>query len=216
MSKYIQFALILFVCVAVDQWTKHIASTRLATTHGAFEHPIVLEIDEDDAGKTVREVLIAEFPRNSAEEVDTIAARFVRTVDGRKLVGDSALEAGDEVEVLYRKVTVIPDYFEFEYTRNPGAAFGLMSGSDSPYRIPFFLVVSVIAIIVIIIMLRGVERRDQLVIWSLSLIAGGAIGNFIDRLSYGWVTDFIVWKYTDEFRWPTFNLADAFKRRTAQ
>lgn len=210
MSKYIQFLLIVVVCVAVDQWTKQIASARLATTHSWFAHPMALTIEPDDAGKTVQEILTEEYHRNTPEEVREIANRYVSDVDGKKLRADSALEAGDEIEVAYRKIVIIPRYFDFEYTRNPGAAFGLLSDADSPWRIPFFIAVSLIAIIVIMLMLRGVERRAQLTIWALSLIAGGAIGNFIDRLSYGWVIDFIVWKYTDEYRWPTFNLADAF------
>lgn len=210
MSKYIQFALIVVVCVALDQWTKQVASARLATTHGAFEHPIVLEVGDEDAGKTVEEVLTEEFAQNTPDEVAELSRRYVRTSTGTKLSADSALEAGDEIEVLYRKVTVIPDYFDLEYTRNPGAAFGIFSSSDSPYRVPFFLIVGVIAILVIIMMLRGVDRRNQMLIWALGLIAGGAIGNFIDRASYGWVIDFIVWKYGAEYRWPTFNLADAF------
>ena len=53
------------------------------------------------------------------------------------------------------------------------------------------------------------DRTDHLTIFALSFIAAGAIGNFIDRVAYGWVIDFIVWKATEEYRWPTFNIADA-------
>jgi signal peptidase II len=105
---------------------------------------------------------------------------------------------------------VIPGYWEWEYTRNPGAAFGILSDADSPWRIPFFIGVSLLAVVVIMLMLRGVDRKEQLTIWALSLIAGGAIGNFVDRVLYGWVIDFVVWKASDQYRWPTFNVADAF------
>jgi len=210
MAKYLQFGLILLACVVLDQWTKQIASSRLATTHYGFTHALEFEVAPELAGKTVEEVLAHEFGSNSAEEVGAIARRFVETPDGERLRANQVLQAGERLRVTYRKVTVVPDYFELEYTRNPGAAFGLLSRANSPWRIPFFIAVSVIAIVVILVMLRGVDRSQQLTIWALSLIAGGAIGNFVDRLLYGWVIDFIVWKYTDEYRWPTFNVADAF------
>lgn len=210
MSKYVQFGLILLVCLVLDQWTKQIASDNLASMHSSFEHPITLVVEEEDAGKTVEELLASEFQRNTTEEIAQMARRFVRSADGTGLRPDEEVTAGQEIQVVYRRVTVIPGYFDFEYTRNPGAAFGLLADTESPLRVPFFIAVSLIAVIVIILMLRGVDRSQQLTIWALSLIAGGAIGNFVDRMAYGWVIDFIVWKYTEEYRWPTFNVADAF------
>lgn len=210
MAKYVQFALILVACIVLDQGTKYVASTNLASAHGDFEHVIELQIEADDEGKTVAAVLAEEFPSNDAEEIEQMARGYVRDASGARVSGETEVQAGDELVVRYRRVTVIPDYFEFEYTRNPGAAFGLLSEGDSPWRIPFFIVVSILALGVITAMLRGVERHQQLTIWALSLIAGGALGNFIDRVLYGYVIDFIVWKYTDSYRWPTFNIADAF------
>ena len=69
---------------------------------------------------------------------------------------------------------------------------------------------SSIALLVIFFMLKSAKLQKQLLIWSLSLVAGGAVGNLIDRVRFEYVIDFIVWKYTDAHRWPTFNLADAF------
>jgi lipoprotein signal peptidase len=209
-SKYVQFILIVLVCVGLDQWTKQIASDNLATTHGSFVHPITLEVSEEDAGETVEEFLTGEFEANTPEEIEEIARRFVTDADERRLAPQKKLDAGDTVRVVYRTVSVIPGHWEWEYTRNPGAAFGLLSDVDSPWRIPFFIGVSLLAVIVIVLMLRGLNRNEQLMIWALSLIAGGAIGNFIDRILYGWVIDFIVWQYDDHYRWPTFNVADAF------
>lgn len=209
-SKYVQFALILFACVVLDQWTKQIASANLATTHGKFEHPITLEVGDDDAGKTLKEFLTGELPANDADEIDEIARRFATDADRRRIAPSATLKADDTVRIAYRTVTVVDGHWKWEYTRNPGAAFGLMSQHDSPWRIPFFIAVSLLAVVVIVWMLRGVERSEQLTICALSLIAGGAIGNFIDRVLYGYVIDFVVWQYNDELRWPTFNVADAF------
>ena len=62
---------------------------------------------------------------------------------------------------------------------------------------------------VIVWIVRGATFDQQVLIWGLSLVAGGAIGNLIDRVRYDYVIDFIVWKVTDANRWPTFNIADS-------
>ncbi len=204
-SKYAIFAAIVVVGIALDQWTKWYASERLATTRPGFiEHPIELTVDEDDAGESVQEFLAGEFAANTPDEIESIARHHVDRP------ADAPLEAGERLVVDNRSVTVVDGYWEFEYTVNPGAAFGLLSDTDSPYRMPFFIVVSLLAVVVIVYLLRGVHPDQTLLIVALSLIGTGAVGNFIDRVRFGHVIDFIVWKYTDQFRWPTFNLADAF------
>lgn len=208
-AKYLQFGLLLLLCVFADQWSKRVASEGLATTHSWIDHRMVIEVAPGLDGKTVEQVLAAELVRNRPDEVREIARRYALSAAGTRLDPSQVLKAGDAITVTDRKVVVIPGYFDFEYTRNPGAAFGLLADNDSPLRIPFFLVVSLIAVGVITMMLRGIDRRDYLSIGALGLIAGGAIGNFIDRMLYGWVIDFIVWK-VDQIRWPTFNIADAF------
>ena len=57
-------------------------------------------------------------------------------------------------------------------------------------------------------MVRGLGAHQLGLIAALAMILGGAVGNFIDRMQHGWVIDFIVWKYTNAYRWPTFNVAD--------
>lgn len=209
-AKYVQFGVLLLLCVFADQWTKQVASTRLATTHSWIDHPIVLTVDKASDRETVEQFLLDEFSQNDPAHVRDIVHRYVTKLDGTRLTANAKLKTGDQVKVEHRKIVVIGGYFDLEYTRNPGAAFGILADRDSPWRLPFFVVVSLFAIVAILLMLRGVDRRDQLAIWALSLIAGGAIGNFIDRLQHGWVIDFIVWKYGDQYRWPTFNIADAF------
>ena len=134
----------------------------------------------------------------------------MRSAEGRPLEPTHTLEPGETIVVENRKVTVIDGYWDFEYTVNPGAAFVLLSDNESAYRLPFFVVVSLLAIAIILYLLRGLPDRQRLLIVSLSMIGTGALGNFIDRIRFGHVIDFIVWKYTDQYRWPTFNVADAF------
>jgi signal peptidase II len=208
--KFVQFGLILVLGIAADQWTKWYSEQRLAMSRpGVFQQEVVLKVPEADAGKTVRDYIAQEFTWSTADEIDHLSKRYLRAEDDRRIYGEDKVEAGQIIRVTYRHVTVIPDYFDLQYTRNPGAAFGFMSNSDSPFRRPFFVGVSALAIILIIYILAGIALEQQLLIWGLSLIASGAVGNFIDRVRFGYVIDFIVWKYTDQYRWPTFNIADA-------
>lgn len=207
--KYGVFFLSVLVLVGIDQWTKQIAEERLATQRpGFFSHNMVLEIAPEHDGSTLEEYLSDELHRNSADEVSEIARRFTVTPQGELLNPTSELSAGDRIEIRQREIVVIPGYWDYQYTRNPGAAFGLLADADESFRKPFFIVVSILAVLIILGLLRSVPFRQQIMYWGLTLIAAGALGNFIDRILYGYVIDFVVWKYTDEYRWPTFNVAD--------
>jgi len=209
-TKYVIFFLVILFGVAADQWTKDYAASRLATQRGGLvDHPIYLPIDESARGETVATFLSAEFESNTPEEIDTIARFHTQKRDGTQLAPDSPLEALDEIKVTNRKVVVIDGYWDYQYTENPGAAFGLLADGHEDWRVPFFVIVSLLAVLMILFILRGVLPDQRLMIWGLSFIASGAIGNFIDRIRFGYVIDFIVWKYTDAYRWPTFNIADA-------
>lgn len=213
LKKYGLFLAIILVFVVADQWTKVHASNWLASQYLAFSHPIVLKVEPGQEGKTVKELLSSVLTANSPSEVDQIAFNYTRLTDAEGTASrpapDLVLKAGQTVEITQRKVVVVPDYFDFQYTRNPGAAFGFLADADSPWRKPFFITVSLVAVGIIVMILRGVAFQQQILLWGLSLIAAGAVGNFIDRVRLGYVIDFIVWKYTDEYRWPTFNIADA-------
>ncbi len=209
--KYLQVVGIVVLCIVLDQWSKHAASTRLATHFpGDFTHYIQLTVPPELDGKTVRDVVEHEFGGwNSPDEIEDIL--FGVTNDGAVLLPASReVSAGDVIEVRKREVVVVPDYFDFQYARNEGAAFSMLADADPEFRKPFFLGVGVIALLLIFGILRGVELRQQLLIVALALIGGGAVGNLVDRVLHGYVIDFIVWKWTDEYRWPTFNLADTF------
>lgn len=205
-KKYGIFLVVVLVLVGIDQWTKLYAQERLATP-GLVD--VELEVKESQDGETVEEFLRAELKANSEEEIADMAAQYTVDYDGMRLGADQTVEAGQKVRVLRREVTVIDGYWDFQYTRNPGAAFGLLADADDSFRKPFFNIVSLLAVLLIIGLLRGVPFRQQLMFWGLTLIAAGALGNYIDRLAYGYVIDFVVWKYTDDHRWPTFNVADA-------
>lgn len=107
---------------------------------------------------------------------------------------------------LYESVTVFENFFHITYILNPGAAFGIFAGKAAAFRVPFFLAISFVASVGIVIFYRSVE--DRLVRAALSLILGGAVGNMIDRARLGEVIDFIdVHWYNNH--WPAFNVADS-------
>ncbi len=106
---------------------------------------------------------------------------------------------------------VLPNYWSFRYVENPGAAWGLLSDLPRRVREPLFHVVSLVALGFIGWMFRRVEPSQRLLQVSLSLVLGGAVGNFLDRVLRGYVIDFIDWHWRNQpnLRWPTFNVADA-------
>lgn len=105
-------------------------------------------------------------------------------------------------------IPVIEDIFEFEYAENCGAAFGLMRDQSPTARAMVFGVAAIAAVGVLLwLFFQG--RGGALFAWSVPLVASGALGNFIDRMRYGYVVDFIHFHYEPwSFDYPTFNVAD--------
>lgn len=103
---------------------------------------------------------------------------------------------------LHQSIEVLGDFGRLTYIRNPGAAFGLFSGS----RVSFILI-SVVAIAIILSLLSREHYRGKLSMTALGMILGGAVGNLIDRIRLGEVVDFIDLGFGGT-RWPVFNVAD--------
>lgn len=81
--------------------------------------------------------------------------------------------------------------FNFNYVRNQGAAWGFLSDLDDTYRIPFFYLVTFIAVFVILLYIRATPLSHRLARFTLLLILSGALGNFTDRILRGYVIDFL-------------------------
>lgn len=107
-----------------------------------------------------------------------------------KRVVEQRLAIGEEVEVL--------GPLKLTLTHNEGVAFGLAGGSGAP------LVVLTLAALAVVVYLFARDPARPLMWVAAGLLGGGAIGNLIDRVRVGAVTD-----YVDLPRWPAFNLADA-------
>lgn len=110
---------------------------------------------------------------------------------------------------LGESTVVIPNFFNLTYVRNFGAAFGFLAESHPTFREIFFLAMPPIALIIILSILRGVKDDDTKQIVALSFIFGGAIGNYIDRLRFRYVIDFLDFHLNNKYSWPAFNVADS-------
>jgi signal peptidase II len=109
-----------------------------------------------------------------------------------------------------RAITVVQGYFDLRYSENTGSAFGMFRGTPGAPYILFG--VGIFCLVVVGAWLYKLPPQTPWLGGKLGLLAGGAVGNIVDRMMYGRVTDFIVWKVTTGGRiheWPTFNIADA-------
>ncbi len=108
----------------------------------------------------------------------------------------------------WTKTTFIDGFFYFYYTENTGAAFSFLSGvSWGQY---FFTALTVVALVLFFIFYIYVCRKNYR--WlkiAMAFILAGTIGNFIDRLAYNYVVDFISWVF-GSYHFPVFNMADVF------
>jgi len=109
---------------------------------------------------------------------------------------------------LYQSKTVLGDLILLTHVQNTGAAFSISLGNPELNRV-FFITMSILAIIFVIYMIYRSSTKLQQI--GLSLIIGGAVGNLIDRILFGYVTDFFDFDFPDFImhRWPVFNVADS-------
>jgi signal peptidase II len=104
---------------------------------------------------------------------------------------------------------MIPDFFSLTYVRNTGAAFGFLANSNPTFRVPFFLIVPIVAMVVLGFLYRDLPRSSKWRSLALGLVSGGALGNLIDRIRLGYVVDFLDFHYRNQYYFPAFNVADA-------
>jgi signal peptidase II len=107
---------------------------------------------------------------------------------------------------LFDSIPVVTNFFNITHVRNPGAAFSFLS--QASWRLPFFIGVSLVASVAILVAfhkLRGDQKFAQI---SLAMIFSGAVGNLIDRVRLGEVIDFLDVHWY-RHHWPAFNVADS-------
>ena len=109
---------------------------------------------------------------------------------------------------LGQGIPVIPGFFDIVFVRNPGAAFGFLATLSEQVRNPFFIGISLAAVVLIVIYHTWYLQSHRLISVGLGLVLGGAVGNLIDRLRFGMVVDFLD-VHVFQYHWPAFNAADS-------
>ena len=109
---------------------------------------------------------------------------------------------------LFESISVIQGVFDITHARNTGGAFSLLAGAGDAVRIPFFLIASAVAIGALVYFLRQLQPQQRLLLFALAAVLGGALGNLIDRITAGHVTDFLDLQWHGH-HWPAFNVADS-------
>jgi len=110
---------------------------------------------------------------------------------------------------LYHSLPVIDSFFHITHVTNPGGAFNFLASVDESVRMPFFYVAALLALGALVYFLRQIPSRQTGLLIALAGVLGGAVGNLIDRIYFGAVTDFldVFWR---DHHWPAFNVADSF------
>jgi signal peptidase II len=109
---------------------------------------------------------------------------------------------------LFGSVQIIPNLFDLVHVHNPGVAFGFLNDLDSAYQKIVTTLLAVGALVGIGYYARHIRPDEKLARLGLSIILGGALGNLLDRLRLGYVTDFVD-VYWGGWHFWAFNVADA-------
>lgn len=106
----------------------------------------------------------------------------------------------------YGEARAYGGFFNLVLTHNRGAAFSFLADAAGWQR-GFFITIALVAVLVITALLMR-HASEKLFCVSLALILGGAIGNVIDRIAFGYVVDFLDF-HVSGWHWPAFNVADS-------
>lgn len=113
----------------------------------------------------------------------------------------------DNIEKFHYIIPIpaLGEYFVFEHVDNHGAAFGILQGAGNV----FILIAAVVTVGVLYYAIRHLPDDQRLIRILLGFQVGGALGNVIDRIMQGYVTDFVKVGIPGVYYWPNFNIADS-------
>ena len=191
-------------------------SARAAITHWAQRaspdvdrSALSAGVDEALAHITLRDWLKMKLRRLSDDDITRLAQSGIHPIEGpSRRIGSSTLVAQGDVFLLeWRRIDVMGDWWKWIYAENPGAAFGFMKQVPETARDLTFFGLTLVVFFAILIFVVRTEQRFWAVNIALVSILAGAAGNFVDRVRYGYVIDFID-MHLGFMRWPTYNVAD--------
>ncbi len=112
---------------------------------------------------------------------------------------------------LYQSIIIIDGFFNLTLVHNYGAAFSFLADQGGWQRW-FFIILSALISLVLLIWLLRLNKQQKLMATALALVLGGALSNLYDRVTLGYVVDFLdvyIRLESGEKHWPVFNLADS-------
>jgi signal peptidase II len=146
-----------------------------------------------------------------ADDRHGLAQRFATPL----AVGFGVLVADQITKMVVRdrldprdSISLVDGLLNIVHARNPGAAFSFLAEAPAWFRAPFFVAITVAAIVILLYVIGRLPPEDRLMRVALGAVLGGALGNLADRLLYGEVTDFID-VHWQAHHWPAFNIADS-------
>jgi len=149
------------------------------------------------------------FKKLDADDVPALTVDRIHPVTGAGalVTGDEPVKAGETWLLTARQVDVMGDWFKLVYAENPNAAFGFLKGVDPETRYTLFMLLTLVAFGVILTIVWRLPAEGWFVYAAFAGILAGAAGNFIDRLRFHYVIDFIDMDL-GFMHWPTYNVAD--------
>lgn len=109
---------------------------------------------------------------------------------------------------LYEQMVVIPDMFSWTLAYNRGAAFSFLA-NEAGWQRWFFAIIALAVSAVLVVWLKRLKTNETWLAIALALVLGGAIGNLYDRVVLGYVVDFILVHWKNQWYFPAFNIADS-------
>jgi len=109
---------------------------------------------------------------------------------------------------FYGTVTVIPGFLDLTRIHNKGAILGLFGGTGQPWTTVLLLLSNAVALGLVAFYFSRTTERERFARLALTLVAGGALGNIVDRIIRGYVVDFVD-MHAGTLHWPVYNVADA-------
>lgn len=110
---------------------------------------------------------------------------------------------------LYMRQEVIPGLLNFTHVRNTGVAFGMFANhGESAVGTWILSLLGLAALAFVLLYFSKVPATERALLVALALVLGGAVGNLVDRITTGGVTDFVDF-YVGDYHWHTFNVADS-------
>lgn len=110
--------------------------------------------------------------------------------------------------VLGESVPLVPGLLHLTLVHNTGMAFGLLSGTDVPFKSLLVTLLSLLALGAVLYYALASDQGERWTRVGLGLVLGGALGNIVDRVRLGYVVDFVDVFYRGA-HWPAFNVADS-------